>query len=163
MPKLLVVDDDELIRLLYSEELNEAAYEVITAESGYKILEKIEAEKPDLVILEIKMTDSDGLDILQDIRNHFYKLPIIVSTVYESCKKDKRSVAADFYVLKSFDLTELKEKIGIALEDRLPYGNPLCRTSSLCRNEDKVDNDSSKRGMKNENSKFIRSAAQMHA
>ena len=44
MPKILVVDDEEHIRLLYSEELKEAGYEVITAESGYKLLEKIEEE-----------------------------------------------------------------------------------------------------------------------
>ena len=54
MPKILVVDDQEHVRLLYSEELNEGGYEVITAESGYNLLEKIEDEKPDLVILDIK-------------------------------------------------------------------------------------------------------------
>ena len=62
MPKILVVDDEEHIRLLYSDELNEAGYEVITAESGYKLLERIEEEKPDLVILDIKMVDYNGLD-----------------------------------------------------------------------------------------------------
>ena len=46
MAKILIVDDEEHIRFLYSEELTEAGYEVITAESGYKLLEKIEDEKP---------------------------------------------------------------------------------------------------------------------
>ena len=78
MPKILVVDDQEHIRLLYSEELNEAGYEVITAASGYKLLETIGDEKPDLIILDIKMPDYNGLDLLQDIRNHFYDLPIIL-------------------------------------------------------------------------------------
>src|SRR5208283_100184 len=110
MPKILVVDDEEHIRLLYSEELKEAGYEVITAESGYKLLETIEDEKPDLVILDIKMVDYNGLDILQDIRNHFYDLPVILSTAYDSFKEDMKSIAADFYVVKSYDLTELKQK-----------------------------------------------------
>ena len=41
MAKILIVDDEEHIRYLYSEELNEAGYEVITADSGYRLLERI--------------------------------------------------------------------------------------------------------------------------
>ena len=104
----------------YSEELKEAGYVVITVETGYKLLDKIEEEKPDLVVLDIKMIDYDGLDLLQDIRNHFYDLPVILSTAYDSFKENMKSIAADFYVVKSFDLTELKKRIAMALETRLP-------------------------------------------
>ena len=120
MPKILVADDDEYIRLLSSLELKDAGYEVITAESGQKLPGKIEEEKPDLVILDIKMVDYNGLDILQDIRDHSYDLPVILSTAYDSFKEDTKSIAADFYVVKSFDLTELKKKIAMALEKKLP-------------------------------------------
>ena len=120
MPKILVADDEEHVRLLYSEELKEAGYEVTTAEGGYKLFERIEEEKPDLVILDIKMADYNGLDILQDIRNDFYDLPVILSTAYDSFKDDMKSIAADFYVVKSYDLTELKKKIAMALETKLP-------------------------------------------
>ena len=116
MAKLLIVDDEEHIRYLYSEELSEAGYEVITADSGYKLLEKIEEEKPDLVVLDIKMVDYNGLDLLQDIRNKFYDLPVVLCTAYDTFKEDMKSIAADFYVIKSFDLTELKNKISMALE-----------------------------------------------
>lgn len=116
MAKILIVDDEEHIRFLYSEELTEAGYEVITAESGYKLLEKIEEEKPDLVVLDIKMVDYNGLDLLQDIRNKFYNLPVVLCTAYDTFKEDMKSIAADFYVIKSFDLTELKNKISMALE-----------------------------------------------
>ena len=64
MPKVLVGDGQEHVRLLDSEELKEAGCEVTTAEGGYKLLETIEEEKPDLVILDIKMDDYSGLDIL---------------------------------------------------------------------------------------------------
>ncbi|MGA2400106.1 MAG: response regulator [Syntrophobacteraceae bacterium] len=120
MPKILVVDDQEHIRLLYSVELKEAGYEVITAEGGHKLMETIEDEKPDLIILDIKMVDYNGLDILQDIRNYFYDLPVILSTAYNTFKGDMKSIAADFYVVKNFDLTELKNKIAIVLETKLP-------------------------------------------
>ena len=116
MAKILIVDDEEHIRYLYSEELTDAGYEVITAENGYRLLERIEEEKPDLVVLDIKMVDYNGLDILQDIRNKYYDLPVVLCTAYDTFKEDMKSIAADFYVIKSFDLTELKNKIALALE-----------------------------------------------
>jgi DNA-binding response OmpR family regulator len=116
MAKILIVDDEEHIRFLYSEELTEAGYEVITADSGLGLLERIEEEKPDLVVLDIKMVDYNGLDLLQDIRNKFYNLPVVLCTAYDTFKEDMKSIAADFYVIKSFDLTELKNKISMALE-----------------------------------------------
>ena len=116
MAKILIVDDEEHIRYLYSEELSEAGYEVITADSGHMLLERIEKEKPDLVVLDIKMADYNGLDLLQDIRKNFYDLPVVLCTAYDTFKEDMKSIAADFYVIKSFDLTELKNKIAMALE-----------------------------------------------
>lgn len=118
MAKILIVDDEEHIRYLYSEELSEVGYEVITADSGYRLLEKIETEEPDLVVLDIKMVDYNGLDLLQDIRNRFYNLPVVLCTAYDTFKEDMKSIAADFYVIKSFDLTELKNKISMALESK---------------------------------------------
>lgn len=120
MAKILIVDDEEHIRFLYAEELADEGYEVATADSGYKILERIEQEKPDLVVLDIKMVDYNGLDILQDIRNKYYDLPVILCTAYDTFKEDMKSIAADFYVIKSFDLTELKNKVKMALEATLP-------------------------------------------
>ncbi|MBU0735326.1 MAG: response regulator [Proteobacteria bacterium] len=116
MAKILIVDDEEHIRYLYSEELSDAGYEVITAENGHLLVEKIEEEKPDLVVLDIKMVDYNGLDLLQDIRNRFYDLPVILCTAYDTFKEDMKSIAADYYVIKSFDLSELKGKIAMALD-----------------------------------------------
>jgi two-component system response regulator (stage 0 sporulation protein F) len=121
MAKILIVDDEEHIRYLYSEELTDAGYEVITAESGYRLLERIEEEKPDLVVLDIKMVDYNGLDLLQDIRNRYYNMPVVLCTAYDTFKEDMKSIAADFYVIKSFDLTELKNKIAMALEASSDY------------------------------------------
>jgi len=117
MAKILIVDDEEHIRFLYSEELTEAGYEVITADSGSMLLEKIDDERPDLVVLDIKMADYNGLDLLQDIRNKYSELPVILCTAYDTFKEDMKSIAADFYVIKSFDLAELKNRIKTALEE----------------------------------------------
>ncbi|MDR1607162.1 MAG: response regulator [Deltaproteobacteria bacterium] len=109
--KILVVDDEAHIRLLYTEELTEEGYQVTTAENGAGLLERIEEDKPDLVVLDIKMVDYNGLDLLQDIRNKYYDLPVILCSAYDTFKDDLKSIAADHYVVKSFELDELKQKI----------------------------------------------------
>lgn len=117
MPKkILVVDDEAHIRMLYAEELTEEGYIVVTASDGQGLMERIEEEKPDLVVLDIKMVDYNGLDLLQDIRNRFHDLPVILCSAYDTFKEDMKSMAADYYVIKSFDLSELKKNIAMALE-----------------------------------------------
>jgi DNA-binding response OmpR family regulator len=120
MQKVLIVDDEKHIRLLYAEELEEEGYEVAVASDGSGILERIDKEKPDVIILDIKMVSSNGLDVLQEIRNKFYNLPVILCSAYGSYKVDIKSIAADAYVVKSSDLTELKKKIAQVLETTVP-------------------------------------------
>jgi len=120
MSKVLIVDDEKHIRLLYSEELEEEGYQVALASDGSGIVDRIKDEKPDVVVLDIKMVSSNGLDVLQEIRNTYYNLPVILCSAYGSYKVDIKSIAADAYVVKSSDLTELKNKIAQVLEARVP-------------------------------------------
>jgi CheY-like chemotaxis protein len=121
MKKILIVDDEEVIRMLYAEELEEEGYGVITTGTGHGLIELIGKEKPDLIVLDIKMAEHDGLDLLQDIRKDFYNIPVILCSAYSSFKGDLKSIAADYYVVKSADLTELKQKIKMALEGHVPF------------------------------------------
>jgi CheY-like chemotaxis protein len=118
MPKILVVDDEEPIRLLYEEELTDEGYEVVSVASGQGLLERIEQESPDLIILDIKLADANGLALLQEIRNRYYDLPVILSSAYEVFKRDVKTIAADAYVVKSSDLAPLKQAIRRALEGK---------------------------------------------
>lgn len=120
MPKILIVDDEEGIRMLYSMELQDEGYDIITLPDGNGLLEVIEKENPDCVVMDIKMKEFSGLDLLQQIRRRYYDLPVILNSAYSSFKVDLKSVAADYYVVKSSDLTELKEKLRLALETRIP-------------------------------------------
>ncbi|CAO0823591.1 hypothetical protein DFAR_3800013 [Desulfarculales bacterium] len=83
-------------------------------------MECIETDRSDLIILDIKMVDYNGLDFLHDIRNKYYDLPVILCTAYDTFKEDMKSVVADFYVIKFFNLTELKNKMKMALETAVP-------------------------------------------
>jgi DNA-binding response OmpR family regulator len=121
MPKILIVDDEEGIRMLYSMELQDEGYEVLTLPDGKELLQVVESESPDCIVLDIKMREYNGLDLLQQIRKEHYDLPVILNSAYSSFKVDLKAVAADYYVVKSSDLSELKEKLKIALETRIPH------------------------------------------
>ncbi|MBW1794669.1 MAG: response regulator [Deltaproteobacteria bacterium] len=111
MARTLVVDDDENIRQDYMEELSDEGHQVSVAASGHELLRIIDLFKPDVVILDIKLGNYDGLELLKEIRNEYYNLPVILCSAYKTYKYDQRSIGADYYVLKSFDLSELKTMI----------------------------------------------------
>ena len=67
MAKILILDDEKHIRTLYSDELKEEGYEVATATDGNDIHNLIENEKPDVILLDIKLAESNGLDVLQKV------------------------------------------------------------------------------------------------
>jgi len=114
--KILVVDDEKHIRMLYQEELEEAGYAVVTSDGDEPILELLDREKPEVVILDIRLgPDRSGLDLLQLIRGRDAQVPVILSTAYDSFQHDLKSIAADYYVVKSVDLGELKNKVRQAL------------------------------------------------
>ena len=115
MKKVLVADDEDLLCQLYTEELKSEGYEVFTTNEGAGLIEMIEQHRPDLIVLDIRMGEHDGLDLLQDIRNAYYEMPVILCSAYSSFRHDLKSIAADHYVVKSADLTELKIKINMAL------------------------------------------------
>ncbi len=116
MNKILIVDDEESIQILYADELTEEGYEVVTSGDGSRLMELIGQKRPDLILLDIRLGEYNGLDLLQDIRNTHHNLPVILCTAYPSFKYDMKSIAADYYVVKSSNLKELKLKIKMALK-----------------------------------------------
>jgi len=116
LPRILIVDDEDKICRLYAEGFRDEGYNVITTTDGGGLFEIIEQQKPEVIVLDIKVGIYDGLDLLQDIRNAHYSLPVILCSAYSSFKYDLKSVAADYYVVKSTDFSELKNKIHMALE-----------------------------------------------
>lgn len=120
MARILLVDDERNILKFYTEELSGDGHQVVAVDSGDQLLSAIGFHQPDVVVLDIKLAGWDGLDLLQDIRNRYYDLPVILCSAYETYKEDLRSLAADYYVVKSFDLSELKKKIRMAIDTHLP-------------------------------------------
>ena len=111
MKTILVVDDDEPIRLLLKEELIEEGYNVLTAIDAREALKMVQEEALDLVVLDIRMPGMDGLEALPRILGLKEGLPVILNTAYTQYQESFMSWAADAYVVKSSDLTQLKAKI----------------------------------------------------
>jgi DNA-binding response OmpR family regulator len=105
------VDDDEAIRTLLQEELEEDGYKVLIATNARDALKMVASEALDLVILDIRMPGMDGLEALPRILGIKEGLPVIMNTAYSQYQDSFMSWAADAYVVKSSDLTELKEKV----------------------------------------------------
>ena len=116
--KILVVEDEEGLRLLYEEELKAEGYEVLTARNGREAIQQLEEGRPDLIILDIVMPVMDGMEALGRIVGKERKIPIILNTSYPGYRQDFMSWAADAYVTKSADLGELKNKVKELLEKR---------------------------------------------
>jgi DNA-binding NtrC family response regulator len=115
MAKLLVVDDEANIRLLYAQELSEEGYEVVTAASALEAVERLEASSFDLVVLDIKLKNESGIDLMQRIVKERQALPVILCTAFCCYKDDFSAWLADGYVVKSSDMQELKDEIGRVL------------------------------------------------
>jgi len=118
MAKLLVVDDDKNLRLLYEQELTEEGHEVTLAGSGPEALDYLKAKRPDLIILDISMPGMDGIEALGKILAKDRTMPVILNTAYSTYKDNFMTWSADAYVVKSGDLTELKAKIKDVLKTR---------------------------------------------
>ena len=111
MKTILVVDDDEAIRTLLQEELSDEGYRVLIAGNAREALKKVQEKALDLVILDIRMPGMDGLEALPRILGLKEDLPVILNTAYTQYRESFMSWAADAYVVKSSDLSELKAKV----------------------------------------------------
>jgi DNA-binding response OmpR family regulator len=111
MAKLLVVDDEANIRLLYAQELSDEGYQVVTAASALEAVEKLEAGSFDLAVLDIKLKNESGIELLQRIVKERHALPVILCTAFSCYKDDFSAWLADGYVVKSSDMQELKDEI----------------------------------------------------
>ena len=111
MSRLLVVDDEANIRLLYAEELAEEGYEVVTAASISEATERLQEGAFDLAVLDIKLRNESGIELLQQLVKERHDMPVILCSAFSCYKDDFSAWLADGYVVKSGDLTELTHEI----------------------------------------------------
>lgn len=120
LKKILIVDDEVNIVKVLSSRLKFAGYDVEAAYDGQEALDKVEAEKPDLIILDLMLPKIEGYRVCRLLKfdKKYQKIPIIIFTArvepYE--KTLAESVGADAFINKPFDPDALMEKVGELLK-----------------------------------------------
>lgn len=124
-PKILYIEDEIFLAKIVSETLQSRGYEVIMENSGAKAVERFEATKPDVCVLDIMLPAKDGFTIADEIRERDEKVPII----FLSAKSEVADVVAGFktgandYIRKPFSMEELMVRIENVLK-KSPFAQP---------------------------------------
>jgi two-component system, OmpR family, response regulator MprA len=111
--RLLVVDDDRALRDVLRRSLELAGYEVRLTDSGSGALSEVAAAVPDAVVLDIGLPDIDGLEVCRLLRREGNRVPVLMLTARDavSDRIDGLDAGADDYLVKPFDIDELKARI----------------------------------------------------
>lgn len=122
MARVLAVDDDDVIRSLLVMNLEMEGHEVLTAANGRAALERITADAPDLVLLDIMMPELSGYDVLQRVRQdpQHRTLPVVFlsARAMEADVRKGLELGADRYVTKPFDPIDLMDLVADLLTER---------------------------------------------
>ena len=130
MSKILVIEDEKNLRQLYKQDLELDGHTVVTAKSAEEGLKKLETERPDLVVLDIRMPGMDGLEAMGRILDQHPSIPVLLNTAYSSYQDSFLSWGADAYVIKSSDTGDLRREVEQLLSGkregvrRRPGGQP---------------------------------------
>ena len=111
MKKILLVDDEPSIQIVYREEFEDEGYEVLSALNGEEGLEIFQAEKPDIVILDIHMPGMNGIEVLRQMKQQRSDIPVILSSAFQEFQRDISSWASEEYIVKSGNLDGLKDAV----------------------------------------------------
>ena len=111
--RLLVVDDDRALRDVLRRALELAGYEVRLTDSGSGALGEVASAVPDAVVLDIGLPDIDGLEVCRLLRREGNRVPVLMLTARDavSDRIDGLDAGADDYLVKPFDIDELKARI----------------------------------------------------
>lgn len=117
-PKILVVDDDQPILTLMQNLLREFKFDTLLADSGETAIALARSEKPDLILLDMKMPTMSGEDAIQAIRSQpgLKQVPIVILSGEPVSRQELANVGADGAVQKPFDLNDLIQKIQFHLQ-----------------------------------------------
>ena len=111
--KILVVDDEISILTLLQFNLEQAGYDVVTAEDGGEALKVVEAEKPNCIILDLMLPEMDGLEVCKELRQRHIHTPVLMLTAKDD-EFDKvlgLELGADDYMTKPFSPREVVARV----------------------------------------------------
>lgn len=118
--RILVVEDDEVSRRLFTEVLEAEGHAVEQAQNGEAALDRVRSASYDLVLVDVRMPGMSGLDVTRAVRQERPELPIVVMTAFGSMETAVEAIqeGAFDYVSKPMNLDELKKIVSRALEQK---------------------------------------------
>jgi DNA-binding response OmpR family regulator len=110
--KVLFVEDEQALQSSY-ERYFEQQYDMAFARTGAEALQRLEGFHPDVMVLDLRLPDTDGIALLQKIRQRHPDLPVLVTTAYVSMEPlmSVLDLGHSGYLVKPFDLNELGARI----------------------------------------------------
>lgn len=129
MRRILVIDDEADVRLLYRVNLRHAGFEVLEADDGERGIEAVRDHRPDVVVLDLMMPRIDGFEVLRALRSsvEWSEVPVLVLTADSRSEDHHRcyELGADDVITKPFAPEALTQSIrrvlGVSLEDRIVH------------------------------------------
>lgn len=132
MKRVLIVEDEPRLRLLYQLEFEAEGYRVVEAANADEALQRLEQEGADVVVLDISLPEESGLELLREMIERWRDLPVVINTAYDFYRRDFRSWGAEAFLVKSGDLTELKETVARLVGDDCPSDEALSTLMLTC-------------------------------
>ena len=117
--RILVVDDEEALRTVLSTELSSEGYDVNTAADGSEAIDLVKDNNYDLVLLDIKMPNVDGFEVLKFVKGNKPDIKVIMLTGFADLKNaiESKRLGAEDFVSKPYDLVDLLTTIERVLSD----------------------------------------------
>jgi len=116
MNKIILIEDDEVLAKVLTEEIKEAGFEVMRAETGVSGLALVQKEKPDLVLLDVVLPEKSGFTVLEELKQSpaTQTIPVIMLTMLGADDDIKRGLqlgANDYIVKSQHAVAEITEKV----------------------------------------------------
>jgi two-component system response regulator MprA len=110
--RVLIVEDEPALRSSYQRAF-EPRYDLIFASTGAEALEQLEQHRPDVAVLDMRLPDTDGVDLLRRLREECPGIPTFITTAYVSMEPRLRVLDLPFegYLVKPFELRDLGDRI----------------------------------------------------
>ncbi len=107
--RILVVDDEEALRVVLSAELEGEGYQVTSAADGQEAINILTSNEFDLILLDIKMPNVDGFEVLKFVKDHWPKTKVVMLTGFADLKNaiESKKLGAEDFVSKPYDLVDL--------------------------------------------------------
>ena len=134
--KVLIVDDEENIRLLIQDVMQDAGHDVVTASNGKEALAIVEQSDIGVMLLDINMPEMSGIEVLHQLTEHWPHICVIMITaVYDiNTAVDAMKMGAFDYITKPFKRNDLLEKLQNAIEQR----DLIAKQQTICDIENQI-------------------------